>query len=182
MKIAVYLGSNPGSDPAFQQAAADIGDWIGRNSHELVYGGAHLGLMDIAAQHVLANGGHVIGVMPEFMIERGRQRDDLTQLIVTKDMSSRKKTMMDLADAYIALPGGPGTLEEISEVISSSRLGLLQDKPCICLNIHGYYDVLKQMLEQMTACGFAEKEELMNVYFPASAAEAEKIIAGRKAL
>jgi len=88
---------------------------------------------------------------------------------------------MDLADAYIALPGGPGTLEEISEVISSSRLGLLQDKPCICLNIHGYYDVLKQMLEQMTACGFAEKEELRNVYFPASAAEAEKIIAGREA-
>ena len=164
MKIAVYLGSNPGSDPAFQQAAADIGDWIGRNSHELVYGGAHLGLMDIAAQHVLANGGHVIGVMPEFMIERGRQRDDLTQLIVTKDMSSRKKTMMVLADAYIALPGGPGTLEEITEVMSKVSLKHL-DAPCILYNLNGYYDDLKALLNHMIEKGLSSKERQEGIYF-----------------
>jgi uncharacterized protein (TIGR00730 family) len=176
MNIAVYLGSNRGNDPAFAEAAAELGDWLAENHHTLIYGGARLGLMNILAEHVLQHGGEVIGVMPEFMTAHGRQRTDLKELIVTKDMPSRKKKMMDLADAYIAMPGGPGTLEEIAEVISSSRLGLLPHKPCMCLNLNGYYDVFHQMLDQMTAEGFAEPSELSQVSFPSSVEEAAKII------
>lgn len=177
MKIAVYLGSNFGSDPLFQEASAELGRYIAENHHTLVYGGARLGLMNILAENTLHYGGRVIGVMPSFMIDRERQRRDLSELIVTEDMSSRKKKMMELADVYIAMPGGPGTLEEISEVISSSRLGLLKDRPCMCLNLHGYYDVLEKMFAQMEEYGFTEKAELKNVYFPKTMDEAEKIIA-----
>ena len=177
MKIAVYLGSNQGKDPEYAEAAGQLGDWIVEQGHTLVYGGARLGLMNIVAQHALEHGGQVIGAMPQFMIAHSRQREDLSEMIITKDMSSRKKKMMDLADAYIAMPGGPGTLEEISEVISSSRLGLLNRKPCMCLNLSGYYDVLKTMLVQMENEGFVEKSELENVYFPASVKEAAQIIA-----
>lgn len=176
MKIAVYLGSNSGTDPIFEQATAQLGDWIAQEHHTLVYGGARLGLMNVVAEHVLSQGGAVIGVMPTFMLDAQRQRNDLTELIVTKDMSSRKKKMMDLADAYIALPGGPGTLEEISEVISSSRLGLLQDRPCMCLNLHGYYDVFAKMLEQMHTSGFVETKELQYVFFPKDIEEVAEII------
>lgn len=176
MKITVYLGSNSGKDPIFEQTAAQLGDWIAQEQHTLVYGGARLGLMNIVAEHVLSHGGEVIGVMPTFMIDAARQRNDLTELIVTKDMSSRKKKMMDLGDAYIALPGGPGTLEEISEVISSSRLGLLQKRPCMCLNLHGYYDVFAKMLEQMHALGFVETAELQYVFFPKSIEEVAQIM------
>lgn len=166
MKIAVYLGSSYGNDEYFQEITAQLGDWIATNHHTLVYGGARLGLMDILAQHVLQGGGEVIGVMPQFMISAHRNRDDLTQFIVTEDMSSRKKKMMELADAYIAMPGGPGTLEEISEVISSSRLGLLQERPCICFNIHAYYDLLQSFLKQMVSVHFCEEIELKHVFFP----------------
>lgn len=176
MNIAVYLGSNRGNDECFAEMTAQLGDWIAQNHHTLVYGGARLGLMNVLAEHVLTNGGRVIGVMPAFMIEHERQRSDLTQLIITEDMPSRKKKMMELAEAYIAMPGGPGTMEEISEVISSSRLGLLQDRPCMCLNINGYYDVLAKMLDQMKVSGFVEEKELQHVYFPKSVEEAARII------
>jgi uncharacterized protein (TIGR00730 family) len=176
MKIAVYLGSNPGLDPAYAEITAQLGDWLAKEKHTLVYGGARLGLMNILAQHVLANGGSVIGVMPSFMLQHERQRNDLSELIVTEDMSSRKKKMMDLADAYIAMPGGPGTLEEISEVISSSRLGLLGERPCMCMNIHGYYDIFQKMFAQMETSGFVEAKELQHVFFPQSVEEAEAIL------
>jgi uncharacterized protein (TIGR00730 family) len=176
MKVAVYLGSNSGNDPVYAQAAGELGDWLAANHHTLVYGGARLGLMNVVAEHVLRNHGSVIGVMPSFMIDYERQRDDLTELIVTPDMSSRKKKMMDLADGYLALPGGPGTLEEISEVISSSRLHLLPGRPCMCLNLKGYYDVLQKMLVQMKNAGFVEEDELRDVYFPASVQDASEIL------
>jgi uncharacterized protein (TIGR00730 family) len=171
MKIAVYLGSNCGQDVLFQKAAAELGDWIAENHHTLVYGGAGLGLMDILAQHVLQGNGKVIGVMPQFMLDAGRNRTDLSELIVTEDMSSRKKKMMELGEAYLAMPGGPGTLEEISEVISSSRLGLLQDRPCMCFNLHGYYDLLKEMLQQMQTAGFVSESEMEHVFFPSTMTE-----------
>lgn len=180
MRIAVYLGSNTGNDPQYAKAAGELGDWIAENHHTLVYGGARLGLMNILAEHALAKGGKVIGVMPKFMIARERQKNDLNELIVTEDMSSRKKKMMDLADAYLAMPGGPGTLEEISEVISASRLGLLQDRPCMCLNLNGYYDVLQTFLKQMKDAGFVEEKELSHVFFPADVKDAAKIIAAQE--
>ena len=175
MKIAVYLGSNAGTNPHFLAATKQLGDYLGEH-HTLVYGGANLGLMNELASHALDKGGSVIGVMPEFMVAQNRHRLDLEELIITKDMASRKKKMMDLSDAYIALPGGPGTLEEIVEVISGSRLGLLKNKPCILVNMDGYYDLFKQLLEKMIQNGFAKREELRYVYFPTSIQEVIEIL------
>ncbi len=170
MKITVYLGSSHGNDEKYGRLANDLGVWIALHGHTLVYGGAGLGLMNILAEAVRNNGGKVIGVMPEFMIRSGRNRNDLNELIITEDMASRRKKMLELGDAYIALPGGPGTLEEISEAISASRLRLHRN-PCIFVNTDGYYEPLRQQFQMMMEKGFLRREEIADVYFAADLAE-----------
>ena len=164
MKITVYLGANEGSAPALKQAVQELGSWIGQSGNALVYGGSRSGLMGTLAESVLAAGGEVTGVEPQFFVDRELQHDGLTQLIVTKDMTERKTKMIELGDAFIAFPGGTGTLEEIAEVMSKVSLRHL-DAPCILYNLHGYYDGLKVLLARMIEKGLSSPERQQGIYF-----------------
>ena len=135
MNITVYLGANEGNDPTLKSAVRELGTWIGESGNALVYGGSKAGLMGELAESVLMAGGEVTGVEPQFFIESELQHDDLTKLIVTKDMSERKNKMIELGDAFIAFPGGTGTLEEIAEVMSKVSLKHL-NAPCILYNLN----------------------------------------------
>ena len=145
MNITVYLGASEGNDPSLKEAVRALGTWIGNAGHALVYGGSKSGLMGELAESVLHAGGKVTGVEPQFFIDAGFEYNAVTELIVTKDMTERKEKMIGLGSAFIAFPGGTGTLEEIAEVMSKVSLGLL-DKPCILYNLNGYYDGLKLSL------------------------------------
>ena len=178
MNITVYLGSSIGDDPDYRKEAEHLGEWIGKNGHRLVYGGSHLGLMGVLSNAVLDSGGTVTGVMPEFMIASGRAGGKSIELIRVKDMAERKKKMLELGDAFIALPGGPGTLEEISEAISGLRLRL-HTRPCILLNVNGYYDPLIRMFDSMEKSGFVRPEELRYVHFAECTEDIITILAGQ---
>ena len=147
MNITVYLGANEGNDPSLRKAVRELGTWIGESGNRLVYGGSKSGLMGEIAESVLQAGGEVTGVEPQFFIDMEYQYDAITELIVTKDMSERKTKMIELGDVFIAFPGGTGTLEEISEVMSKVSLKHL-DAPCILYNLNGYYDSLKASQEK----------------------------------
>ena len=125
MNITVYLGANEGNDPALREAVQELGTWIGSSGNALVYGGSRSGLMGAIADSVLRSGGEVTGVEPRCFIESEFQHDGLTELIVTEDMAERKRKMIELGDAFIAFPGGTGTLEEVSEVVSKICLNQL---------------------------------------------------------
>lgn len=130
MNITVYLGANLGTDPALPQAVQQLGRWIGESGNALVYGGSKSGLMGLLADSVLAAGGRVTGVEPKCFLDAELQHEGLTELIVTEDIPSRKTKMIELGDAFIAFPGGTGTLEEITEVISKLSLGQLYMALC----------------------------------------------------
>ena len=157
MNITVYLGANEGNAPFFKEAVHELGLWIGTNGNTLVYGGSKSGLMGELAESVLQAGGKVIGVEPQFFIDAGFVYDEITELITTKDMSERKAKMIELGDVFIAFPGGTGTLEEITEVMSKVSLKHL-DAPCILYNLNGYYDSLKQLLEHMIEMDLSSEE------------------------
>ena len=164
MNITVYLGANEGREPALKTAVCELGTWIGEHGHTLVYGGSRVGLMGAVAASTLAAGGKVIGVEPRFFIEQELQLDGLTELIVTEDMTDRKTKMIELGDAFIAFPGGTGTLEEIAEVMSAVSLGHL-DAPCILYNLGGYYNDLKALLEHMIDKGLSSPQRQQGIYF-----------------
>ena len=164
MNITVYLGANEGNDPFFKEAVRELGAWIGTNGNTLVYGGSKSGLMGELAESVLQAGGKVIGVEPQFFIDAGFVYDEITELITTKDMSERKAKMIELGDAFIAFPGGTGTLEEITEVMSKVSLRYL-DAPCILYNLNGYYDGLKVLLGRMIEKGLSSPERQQGIYF-----------------
>ena len=167
MNITVYLGANEGNDPFFKEAVRELGAWIGTNGNTLVYGGSKSGLMGELAESVLQAGGKVIGVEPQFFIDAGFVYDEITELITTKDMSERKAKMIELGDAFIAFPGGTGTLEEITEVMSKVSLKHL-DAPCILYNLNGYYDSLK---------GLSTKERQEGIYFAENLEKIQKCLA-----
>ena len=164
MNITVYLGANEGREPALKTAVCELGTWIGEHGHTLVYGGSRVGLMGAVAASTLAAGGKVIGVEPRFFIEQELQLDGLTELIVTEDMTDRKTKMIELGDAFIAFPGGTGTLEEISEIMSKVSLKQLA-APCILYNLNGYYDHLKALLAHMIDMGLSTPERQEGIYF-----------------
>lgn len=180
MNITVYLGANTGKDPDLQTAARELGTWIGNNGHTLVYGGSKCGLMGELAESTLLAGGRVIGVEPQFFIDMGFDYDAITQLIVTRDMSERKAKMIELGDAFIAFPGGTGTLEEISEIMSKAALGHLHS-PCIIYNLNGYYDDLRRLLDHMVEMGLASREKLAGISFAGNMNEIRNIIDRRNA-
>ncbi|WEV63997.1 TIGR00730 family Rossman fold protein [Bifidobacterium sp. ESL0732] len=154
MKITVYCGAASGNDPKYAAAAARLGKWIaGLNDGELVYGGGGVGLMGTVAQAVLDGGGKVHGIMPQMLIDRNAGATGLTTMEVVDDMDVRKRRMMELGDVLIAFPGGPGTLEEIAEAFSSSRIGL-NNKPCVLFDLDGYWQPLAQMFDSMVSAGF----------------------------
>ncbi len=149
-RICVFCGSNPGANPAYAEAAADLGRLLAGRGLTLVYGGGHVGLMGVLADAALAAGGRVTGVIPEALAAKELAHRGLTDLVVVGSMHERKALMSELSDAFIALPGGIGTLEEWFEVWTWSQLGF-QPKPCGMLNVAGYYDHLLAFLDHMTA-------------------------------
>ena len=164
MNITVYLGAFPGNDSSLELAVKELGTWIGKSHNALIYGGSKSGLMGLIAESTLLAGGEVTGVEPQFFIDSELQHDGLTQLIVTKDMEERKAKMIDLGDAFIAFPGGTGTLEEITEVMSKVSLKQL-DAPCILYNLNGYYNSLKELLNHMIEKGLSDQERQKGIFF-----------------
>lgn len=175
MNITVYLGALEGKDPALAKAVKELGTWIGTSGNSLVYGGSKSGLMGVVAESVLQAGGEVTGVEPQFFIDAEVQYDGLTELIVTKDMTERKTKMIELGDAFIAFPGGTGTLEEIAEVMSKVSLKQLE-APCIFYNLNGYYDSMKELLSHMIAMGLSTQERQEGIYFAKTLKEIKGIL------
>ena len=175
MNITVYLGANAGNDPILRKAVQELGAWIGTSGNALVYGGSKTGLMGEIAKSVLEAGGNVTGVEPQFFMDEGFQYDGLTELIVTKDMAERKTKMIQLGDAFIAFPGGTGTLEEIAEVMSKVSLKQL-DAPCILYNLNGYYDDLRALLGHMIEKGLSSPERQEGIYFAEDLAQIRAIL------
>lgn len=164
MNITVYLGASSGNDPTLETSVRALGRLIGKSGNALVYGGSKNGLMGALAESVLRAGGEVTGVEPQFFVDRELQHDGLTQLIVTKDMTERKTKMIELGDAFIAFPGGTGTLEEIAEVMSKVSLGQL-DAPCILYDLNDYYSGLKALLAEMIRKGLSSPERQQGICF-----------------
>ena len=175
MKITVYLGANEGNDPALKAAVRELGTWIGESGNSLVYGGSKSGLMGELAESVLAAGGTVTGVEPQRFVDEGFLYDAITELIVTPDITERKTKMIELGDAFIAFPGGTGTLDEIAEIMSKVALQDL-DAPCILYNLNGYYHGLKILLDQMITMGLSSEEKLQGIYFASDLSEIQKIL------
>ncbi|MDZ4075438.1 MAG: TIGR00730 family Rossman fold protein [Hylemonella sp.] len=143
--LCVYCGSRPGLDPQFADMARTVGQWIGRHGGQLVYGGGKAGLMGIVAEATLQAGGRVVGIIPKALVEKEWALHDCTELHIVDTMHDRKRMMAERADAFVALPGGIGTFEELFEVWTWRQLGY-HDKPVGILNSGGYYDGLLAFL------------------------------------
>lgn len=146
--LCVYCGSSPGTDPAFVETAQNFGKILAENDIRLVYGGGSTGLMGALAEAVLKHGGDVTGIIPEFLTKKERPRRLAQELIVTRDMHERKRTMFERADGFVALPGGIGTLEELVEQLTWAQLGR-HKKPILLANINGYWDPLLSLIAHM---------------------------------
>lgn len=152
MNVAVYMGAHFGKNPNFRIKSEELGKWLADNGHCLVYGGGSVGCMGAVARAVLDNGGEVIGITPGFFITAEEILHEVTKLEIVPNMSARRSRMIEYGEAYIALPGGMGTLDEISECLALKRLGLFGEKerPIILYNIDGYYDDFIKMIDKMT--------------------------------
>ncbi len=144
--ICVYCGSSYGRQAVYMETAQALGELLAERGIRLIYGGAKVGLMGVVADAALSNGGEVIGVIPDSLVTHEVAHTGLTDLIITDSMHTRKMRMAELADAFIALPGGWGTLDEMFEVLTWAQLGFHQ-KPCGLLNVAGYYEGLKQFFK-----------------------------------
>ena len=151
--ICVYCGSRPGTEPAFAEAAREVGLWIAQNKGQLVYGGGHNGLMGMMADACLQAGGRVVGVIPKALVEKEWAHSGCSELHVVENMHERKSLMAERADAFLAMPGGIGTFEEFFEVWTWRQLGY-HDKPVGLLNLNGYYDSLLAFLSTAVRQGF----------------------------
>ena len=158
-RICVFCGSSSGNDPVHREHAAALGRRLAERGLGLVYGGARVGLMGALADAVLEQGGEVIGVIPEGLVAREVAHLGLTELVVTQNMHARKAAMAARADAFLALPGGLGTLEELFEVWTWAELGF-HSKPCGLLDQAGYYEALLVFLKHMVDQGFARPAQL----------------------
>ncbi len=156
--IAVYCGSRVGNRPTYAAAARAIGRAIGEGGHTLVFGGGRIGLMGIVADTVKASGGKTFGVMPHFLVAREQAHAGLDELVLVDTMHERKARMMAEADAFVALPGGVGTLEEIVEVLSWRHLGLVTG-PVLMYNVDGCYDGMVRLMDDLIAAGFFPEAE-----------------------
>jgi hypothetical protein len=157
--VCVYCGSRSGASPAYAQAAAAVGRLIGQQGWRLVYGGGDVGLMGIVADAALSAGAPVVGVIPQSLVDREVGHQRLSEQHVVPDMHVRKRMMAERADAFVALPGGIGTLEELFEVWTWHQLGYHR-KPVGLLNVAGYYDSLLAFLQHSVAQGFLGPEQL----------------------
>ncbi len=153
MKICIFCGSSSGHDPAYAAGAAAAGRAIARAGATLVFGGGRVGLMGVVADAALGAGGEVVGVMPRALVAREIAHRGLHRLHVVETLHERKTTMSGLSDAFLALPGGAGTLEEIFEQWTWGQLGI-HGKPCGFLNLNGYFEPVRAMVEKMVRDGF----------------------------
>jgi uncharacterized protein (TIGR00730 family) len=158
-KVCVYCGSSPGTDPAFLAAATRLGELFVEHGVGLVYGGGSNGLMGAVARSVHEHGGEVTGIIPEFLKSKGRLFAEADEVIVTHDMHERKRLMFDRADAFVALPGGIGTLEELVEQLTWAQLGRHR-KPIVIVNINGFWDGLIEVFGHMNRSGFIHNGSL----------------------
>jgi uncharacterized protein (TIGR00730 family) len=170
--VCVYCGSSPGTDPAFMDAARRLGALMAADGVGLIYGGGARGLMGQVANSVLDHGGHVTGIIPEFLESKEHTLKRAQEVIITPNMHVRKQTMFDRADAFVALPGGIGTLEELVEQLTWAQLGRHQ-KPILILNINGFWDPLCALLDHMRRLAFIHNDMAVNLLV---ADEAEDVL------
>ncbi|QYR21468.1 TIGR00730 family Rossman fold protein [Paenibacillus sp. sptzw28] len=163
-RVCVFAGSNVGASPEYAQKAVQLGEVIADKDFELVYGGSRIGLMGRVADSVLAAGGKVIGVMPRNLFKGEMIHPGLTELHEVDSMHERKALMSEMADSYIALPGGLGTYEELFEVVSWSQLGI-HKKPVGVLNVAGFYQPMAEMFRQAVLAGFMQQTNLGLIIF-----------------
>ena len=179
--ICVFCGANPGSDPAFAEAAASVGRAVAAGGHRLVYGGGRVGLMGIVADAALAEGGEVLGVMPTALVEREIDHPGITETIVTDSMHSRKQTMCDAADGFVALPGGFGTLDEVLEILTWNQIGIIA-KPVAFLDVttngRGYFTSLLQFMDEAVESGLIKPAHRAMARRATTAPEAIEIATG----
>jgi uncharacterized protein (TIGR00730 family) len=163
-RVCVFCGSNSGARPVYAQAAVDLGTAIASRELGLIYGGGKVGLMGVVADAVLAHGGAVIGVIPQALVDKELAHAGLTDLRIVRSMHERKALMAELSDAFVALPGGYGTLEEFCEILTWAQLGLHQ-KACGLLNVEGFYDSFLAQIERAIESEFivAEHRSLIQV-------------------
>src|SRR6201987_820646 len=159
--VCVYCGSSAGADPAFAAAARTLGKILADNGVRLVYGGGSIGVMGALAASVLAHGGSVTGIIPEFLVDKEHTLGGAREIIVTRDMHERKRVMFERADAFVALPGGIGTLEELVEQLTWAQLGRHR-KPILLATIAGFWDPLCELLDHMNALGFLHSTSRLN--------------------
>ncbi len=162
--VCIFCASSDSLDPQYVALSAEMGRLCARNDFHVIYGGAHSGMMGALADSALAHGGKVTGVIPEILKERERAHTGLTELIVTQDMHERQKTMADLADGFVILPGGLGTLAEFFEIVTWKQIGL-HNKPILILNHQGFWDDLLAMITKSTTLRFLHQnpQELFDV-------------------
>lgn len=169
MNIAVFCGSAKGKNSVYADAAQELGMLLAQRNHTLIYGGGNIGLMGILADAVLSRGGRVIGVIPGFLFEKEVGHTSLSQLEIVGSMHERKKRMVDLADAFIMMPGGWGTLDETAEILTWRQLGLIT-QPLVILNINSFFDPLIEQMNRMTKEGFLKPAHLNSVIIDGSPA------------
>jgi uncharacterized protein (TIGR00730 family) len=177
VNVCVYCGSRPGNDPAWAAAATEFGTLLARAGLRLVYGAGEVGLMGAVAQAVRREGGTRLGVIPAHLFGREGQANGAHDQVVTETMHERKKVMFMNADAVVALPGGPGTLDELFEVLTWRQLGL-HAKPIVLLNVGGYWDPLLALIDGVIARGFAEPSFRAFLTVCATPADAIAVLAG----
>lgn len=177
MNIAVFCASSQPANPAFAAEAAELGRLLARDGHTLVYGGSNLGLMGAVSGAALAGGGCVVGVIPTFFSEAIITSQPVSRLVRVKDMAERKAYIMATSDAYAVLPGGVGTLDELSEVLVANQL-LHAGKPVALLNTGGFYDPLLAFFRQMEDCGVMRRGTLDLLHVAATAGELLAALAG----
>ncbi len=162
MNICVFCGSSEGADPVYAKAAKELGQLISKSNSSLVYGGGNIGLMGILADEVLTHKGKVIGVIPDFLMKREVGHTGITQLEIVGTMHERKKRMAEIADVFLALPGGWGTLDELAEILTWKQLGLI-DQPIGLLNIDSFFDSLIAQMETMVSKGFLNESNFSSI-------------------
>lgn len=175
MKVLVFLGSKTGNSEVYKEACLEVADWIADNDYSLVYGGNANGLMGVLADRVLENNGEVIGVMPSYLKESELVHEGITKFYQTETMQERKDFMRSLSDICIAIPGGAGTMEEITEAYSLFLVGK-NTSPCIVYNKDNYYDDLKNMYDKMQEKGFLTLEDRKKLLFSDDFNEINKFI------
>lgn len=155
--VCVYCGSSSNVDDAYKNEIKAFGQALGTDGKTAIYGGGHVGLMGLLADATLETGGKVIGIIPTFLDDREKKHENLTELHVVDSMHERKQKMAELADAFVVMPGGFGTLDEFFEILTWRQLGL-HDRPIILVNTEGYWDALIQLIDHIIKSGFAQEK------------------------